>query len=114
MKKIFSLSLALVTLCTAAFAQTPADSVAIVKAKWQKSKLEKGIVARTALFENLYKGPQAVSIVEISPKSKRKIDVAYDHKMVRTSEMAASRPPATSVGRWASEPRVISSPPSER
>ena len=90
MKKIFSLSLALATLCTAAFAQTPADSVAIVKAKWQKSKLEKGIVARTAMFENLYKGPQAVSIVEISPKSKRKIDVAYDHKMVRTSEMAAA------------------------
>ena len=41
MKKIFSLTLALATLYTAAVAQTPADSVAIVKAKWQKSKLEK-------------------------------------------------------------------------
>ena len=90
MKKIFSLTLALATLCTSAIAQTPADSVAIVKAKWQKSKLEKGIVARTAQFDNLYKGPQAVRIIEVSSKSKRKFDIAHDHKMVRTSEMAAA------------------------
>lgn len=90
MKKIFSLSLALSLLCTVATAQTPADSITIVKAKWQKTKLDKGIVARTAQFTDLYKGPQAVSIIEISPKSKRKFDIAYDHKMVRTSQMAAA------------------------
>ena len=90
MKKIFALATLIAAFCISATAQTPADSVAIVKAKWQKTKLEKGIEARTALFENLYKGPQAVSIIEISPKSKRKFDIAYDHKMVRTSEMAAA------------------------
>lgn len=90
MKRILTLAIAIAALCNAALAQTPADSIAIVKAKWQKTKLEKGVVARTAQFENLYNGPQAVSIIEIDSKSKRKFDVAYDHKMARTSEMAAA------------------------
>ncbi len=90
MKRLFVLSVAIAALCTTAVAQTPADSIAITKAKWHKTKLEKGIVAYTALFNELYKGPQAVSIIEVDKKSKRKFDIAYDHKMVRTSKMAAA------------------------
>ena len=90
MKRFIISAIAIVTLCSSAIAQTQADSIAIVKAKWQKTKLEKGIVARTAQFTDLYKGPQSVCIIEVSPKSKRKFDIAHDHKMVRTSEMAAA------------------------
>ncbi|MBR2332589.1 MAG: phosphodiester glycosidase family protein [Alistipes sp.] len=88
MKKIFSLAITVALFSATAIAQTPADSIAIVKAKWQKTKLEKGIVARTAQFTDLYKGPQAVSIIEVSKKSARKFNIAHDHKMVRTSEQA--------------------------
>ena len=41
MKKIFSLAIAVALFSATAIAQTPADSIAIVKAKWQKTKLEK-------------------------------------------------------------------------
>ncbi len=61
--------LSALTLCTAiAFAQTPADSVAIVKAKWETRKVTKGIIAKQATFDQLYGGPQEVFIVEVNNK----------------------------------------------
>ena len=49
-------------------AQTADDSLAIVSARWEMKEADKGVVSRCAAIEQLYGGPQYVSIVEILPR----------------------------------------------
>ena len=48
-------------------AQTVNDSLAIVSAQWEVKTIGKGIVSRCAAFQELYHGPQYVSIIEVNP-----------------------------------------------
>ena len=53
-------------------AQTPADSLTLVSARWDVSSPRDGIVRRCAAFSSLYGGPQYVSLVAVSPVDVRR------------------------------------------
>lgn len=87
MKRFLLLAVLLCVLCSAQ-AQTPADSLAIVSAKWTTSSPQKGVVHKSAIIKNLYKGTQSINLIEISRSSKLRFAVAHDNNMRRTSAMA--------------------------
>lgn len=66
------------------FAQTEADSLAIVRADWQSTHLQEGLQLRKAIFSSLYKVPQEVSVLEIDP-GRFRFDVQVHNGMERTS-----------------------------
>ncbi len=70
-------------------AQTPEDSLAIVSASWSETEVGRGVVLRSALFPQLYSGPQSVNVVEVTPKEGFKVGLALDGNMERTGRMAA-------------------------
>lgn len=69
-------------------AQTTADSIAIMNAKWEIKNAGAGIVSRCAAFTQLYNGPQYVSIVEINPQQKRHAGIGISKQMKRISQLA--------------------------
>lgn len=82
-----ALSLALTTCTAVAFAQTPADSIAIVKAKWETRKVTKGVIAKRTTFDFLYGGPQEVFIVEVNNR-KHTLEALPHNGRELTSEKA--------------------------
>ena len=68
-------------------AQSLADSLAIVHARWNTKELQKGLTFRHARFDCLYDVPQNIVIYEINPK-KYKFTICNHHGMVATSQMA--------------------------
>lgn len=89
MKK--GITLLLTWLCltnTALFAQTSADSTAIVSAHWETNVQECGIVHKRALFHSLYKGPQHINLIEIPSNRKLHFGIGIDEKMVPISQLA--------------------------
>ena len=74
--------------CVAAQAQSAADSVAIVTAKWSTHLPQKGVVHKSLRIDNLYNGAQSINLVEISRSAKLRLAVAHDNNMRRTSDMA--------------------------
>ncbi len=75
MKKLSTLLLCLFLVGTA-FAQTPADSVAIVSIKWKTEKLKRGVWWKSAQVE-LYSSPQSINIIEVKPTGKNRLAIAY-------------------------------------
>ncbi len=69
-------------------AQTTADSLAIVNAKWEWTNIDGGMKAGCAAFANLYGGPQYVSIVEVSPKGKHRAGIAISKQMKPLTQLA--------------------------
>ncbi len=70
-------------------AQTSEDSIAIVSIQWNETEVCKGVVHRSALFPQLYSGPQSVNVLVINPKKGYKVGFARDANMERTSRMAS-------------------------
>lgn len=58
------------------YAQTPADSLAIVSIKWETQKIKKGVIWKSALV-NLYDSPQSINILEVKPSKRNKLGIAY-------------------------------------
>lgn len=69
---------------TAVSAQTSADSLTIVQAKWTEMPLENGILCKQAEFSNLYNAPQNITILEIDPR-KYRFDVIVSFPKAETS-----------------------------
>jgi exopolysaccharide biosynthesis protein len=67
------LTLSLLSFCcvTLLQAQTPEDSIKIVRANWHPTRLANGIISMDAEFDTLYQVPQQVSILEIDQSSHR-------------------------------------------
>lgn len=71
MKKIIYLFSSLYFLIiSSGMAQSPEDSIAIAQIKWNKQKVEKGVVWKQAHFTNLYQAPQEVNLLEIDLRKK--------------------------------------------
>ena len=58
-------------------AQTVADSIAIVTAPWEVVTVENGIVHKRASIPFLYQGAQSINILEINPRTGKKIGIAF-------------------------------------
>ena len=85
MKKQFVfLFILLCSLTSSLFAQTAADSIAIVSAQWETTITPDQIVHKRGVFTDLYKGPQYINIVEIPSSRKLHFDIAIS-EMRQTS-----------------------------
>lgn len=87
-KRITLLLTCLYLLSTALFAQTSADSIAIVSAQWETNVSEDGIVHKRASIPSLYKGPQHINLIEIPSSRKLHFGIGVDEKMVPISKLA--------------------------
>lgn len=77
MKKIIYLFSSLYFfLISTGMAQSPEDSIAIAQVKWNKQKVEKGVVWKQVHFDNLYQAPQEINILEIDLR-KKNIDIDF-------------------------------------
>jgi len=74
----------LCSLTCSLFAQTEADSIAIVSAQWETTIASDQIVHKRGVFTDLYKGPQYINIVEIPFSKKLHFDIAVS-EMKQTS-----------------------------
>ena len=78
-------------------AQTKADSVAIVSARWETSALSEGIVHKRASFDSLYKGDQYINLVEISPEAALHYGISASDHMKETSLIAQEQGAAVAI-----------------
>ena len=69
-------------------AQTVADSIAIVTAPWEVVNVENGIVHKRASIPFLYQGTQSINILEINPKTGKKIGIAFTGQLEKISRIA--------------------------
>ena len=69
-------------------AQTAADSIAIVTAPWEVRTVENGIVHKRASIPSLYKGTQSINILEINPKTGKKIGISFTEQLEKISRVA--------------------------
>ncbi len=69
-KRIFSTFILLFSLGMSLYAQTEADSIAIVSAQWETAVGQDGIIHKRTVIPSLYKGPQYINLIEI-PKGKK-------------------------------------------
>lgn len=69
-----------------AFSQS--DSLAVAKADWQTKKISRGIKLKVCSFKNtLFNANQNISLLEIKPSRKVKLDLGYEQKTLKkTSE----------------------------
>ena len=74
-------------LTTPSVAQTAADSLAIVSARWEMKADDRGVVSRCAAIEQLYGGPQYVSVVEVRPR-RLQSGIGVSKTMKTISELA--------------------------
>ena len=83
-KQFIFLFILLSSLTSSLFAQTEADSIAIVSAQWETTVTSDGIIHKRGVFTDLYKGPQYINLIEISASKKLHFDIAIS-KMRQTS-----------------------------
>ena len=69
-------------------AQTVADSIAIVTAPWEVVTVENGIVHKRASIPFLYQGAQSINILEINPRTGKKIGIAFTGQLEKISRIA--------------------------
>lgn len=71
-------------------AQSPADSLLIVKNKWKKQKIAKGLVWKQSSFDGLFGSKQEVNILEVDLNNKLlQVDIAGVSKgLKKTSQFA--------------------------
>jgi exopolysaccharide biosynthesis protein len=73
------------------FSVAQTDSINIVKSKWQSQKIGRGIKLKQHSFPSLFNSCQNVSILEVKPRRKVKIDLGYEPKQLKpTSEFGIS------------------------
>ena len=88
MKRISSLIAGLCFLSISLHAQTSADSLTIVSAKWETSVTTDGIVHKRAKIPSLYKGPQHINLIEIPANRALHYGIGVNESMVRISQLA--------------------------
>lgn len=68
------------------------DSLTVSGAKWEKEKIAPGVFLKHYWFKNnLFNSNQYVTIVEVKPRRRNKIDLAYEEKALKhTSEFGKS------------------------
>ena len=88
MKRISSLIAGLCFLSIYLHAQTSADSLTIVSAKWETSVTTDGIVHKRAKIPSLYKGPQHINLIEIPANRALHYGIGVNESMVRISQLA--------------------------
>ena len=84
------LTLLLTLMSGASLVYAQSDSLAIVNAAWQVTTTADGLVHKQAQIKNLYGSVQSINLIEIAPEAKRKIGIASDRSMKRTSIQAAA------------------------
>ena len=90
MKKIiFSLCLILCT--TLAFADGKQDSILIVKADWATKTTAEGLTHKQAQIKGLFNSVQSINLIEIPRSAKRKIGIAGNEGMKKTSLQATEK-----------------------
>jgi exopolysaccharide biosynthesis protein len=73
------------------YAQTSADSATVVSLKWETDIIRKGMVHKHAVADTLYKGPQNINIIEITPRAGGcKFGIAITRPNEITSKTSAS------------------------
>ncbi|MEG2574382.1 MAG: phosphodiester glycosidase family protein, partial [Bacteroides sp.] len=91
MKKRLIILLALCLKLFVVDAQTVADSIAIVSAKWEIVQIKDGLVRKHTSIPELYKVTQNINIVEINPKIGYKVGIAVTDPNKTTSETARAK-----------------------
>ena len=90
MKKIiFSLCLILCT--TLAFADGKQDSILIIKADWATKTTAEGLTHKQAQIKGLFNSVQSINLIEIPRSAKRKIGIAGNEGMKKTSLQATEK-----------------------
>ena len=85
---IFSLLLSLWVITASASEQ---DSLLIVKADWKVTTTADGLTHKQAQIKGLFNSVQSINLIEIPRTSKRKIGIAGNEGMKRTSQQAAEK-----------------------
>lgn len=87
--RLLFLSVLLLFSCLNLMAQSNADSLLIVKNKWKKQKVAKGLVWKQASFNGLFRSQQEVNIIELDLTNKHlQVDIAGLSKgLIKTSEL---------------------------
>ena len=87
--RLLSLSFLLLFSGLNLMAQSNADSLLIVKNKWKKQKVAKGLVWKQASFNGLFRSQQEVNIIELDLTNKHlQVDIAGLSKgLIKTSEL---------------------------
>lgn len=85
---IFSLLLSLWVITASASEQ---DSLLIVKADWKITTTADGLTHKQAQIKGLFNSVQFINLIEIPRASKRKIGIAGNEGMKRTSQQAAEK-----------------------
>ena len=86
---IFSLLLALWSVC--AIGATDTDSLLIVKADWTVKTTQEGLTHKQAHIKGLYNSIQSINLIEIPRFAKRKIGIAGNEGMKKTSQQATEK-----------------------
>jgi exopolysaccharide biosynthesis protein len=86
-KQIISIIILLCSLTESLFAQTEADSIAIVSAQWETAVGQYGILHKRAVIPSLYKGPQHINLVEIPKGKKLHFDIGVSKQMTPMSKL---------------------------
>lgn len=90
MKKIiFSICFALCA--TLAFADGKQDSLLIIKADWSTKTTAEGLTHKQAQIKGLFNSVQSINLIEIPRSAKRKIGVAGNQGMKKTSQQASEK-----------------------
>ena len=90
MKKII-LSLCLILCTTLAFADGKQDSILIVKADWATKTTAEGLTHKQAQIKGLFNSVQSINLIEIPRSAKRKIGIAGNEGMKKTSLQATEK-----------------------
>ena len=85
---IFSLLLSLWVITASA---SELDSLLIVKADWKVTTTDDGLVHKQAQIKGLFNSVQSINLIEIPRASRRKIGIAGNEGMKRTSQQAAEK-----------------------
>ena len=85
---IFSLLLSLWVITASASEQ---DSLLIVKADWKVTTTADGLTHKQAQIKGLFNSVQSINLIEIPSASKRKIGIAGNEGMKRTSQQATEK-----------------------
>lgn len=90
MKKIF-FAISFILCATLAFADGKRDSILIVKADWTTNTTAEGLTHKQAHIKGLFNSVQSINLIEIPRSAKRKIGVAGNEGMKKTSQQATEK-----------------------
>ncbi|MGV3504107.1 MAG: phosphodiester glycosidase family protein [Adhaeribacter sp.] len=82
MTRIATLALIFLT-CLSLAATAQSDSLLVVKANWQTKKIAPGVRLKQHQFQNLFQANQYVSILEIRPRRKNRLDLGAEVQQLK-------------------------------